>query len=236
VKDLELGPLETAMLEPRPAPFFIGDDLALDFLNSVAAPSGRAIEWLADGGDLIAWLEKAHAVPAEVAAHFRKTAGPRSLDAVAAQGRGLREWFREFVHGHAGRPLRERDLRELAPLNALLARDQAFRQIEIAGADRGENGEGGRALHWRAQRHWDGPKALLLPIAEAMGDLVCEKDFALVRKCEGPTCTLWFLDVSKAHARRWCSMAVCGNRAKAAAHRARARSGFADEPDHRPTN
>jgi predicted RNA-binding Zn ribbon-like protein len=40
--------------------------------------------------------------------------------------------------------------------------------------------------------------------------------FTLVRKCEGTTCTLWFLDVSKAHARRWCSMAVCGNRAKAA--------------------
>ena len=34
---------------------------------------------------------------------------------------------------------------------------------------------------------------------------------------------LWFLDVSKAHARRWCNMAVCGSRAKAAAHRARAR-------------
>ncbi|MGO9268383.1 MAG: CGNR zinc finger domain-containing protein [Candidatus Binataceae bacterium] len=29
-----------------------------------------------------------------------------------------------------------------------------------------------------------------------------------------------FLDRTKAHARRWCSMAVCGNRAKAA-HRSR---------------
>jgi predicted RNA-binding Zn ribbon-like protein len=72
-------------------------------------------------------------------------------------------------------------------------------------------------------RHWRTPDALLLPIAEAMGDLVCRKDFRLVRRCQGPTCTLWFHDVSKAHARRWCSMAVCGNRAKAAAHRARSR-------------
>ena len=30
-----------------------------------------------------------------------------------------------------------------------------------------------------------------------------------------------FLDRTKGHARRWCSMAVCGNRAKAEAHRAR---------------
>lgn len=53
-------------------------------------------------------------------------------------------------------------------------------------------------------------------------DLVCHADFRLIRACEGTACTLMFLDRTKAHARRWCSMAVCGNRAKAAAHRARA--------------
>ena len=58
------------MAESRPAPFFIGDDLALDFLNSVAVPSGRAIEWLEDGHDLVTWLEQAHAVPTEIAAIF----------------------------------------------------------------------------------------------------------------------------------------------------------------------
>jgi predicted RNA-binding Zn ribbon-like protein len=88
----------------------------------------------------------------------------------------------------------------------------------------------GIGLRWQATRHWRSPKALLVPIAEAMGDLVCQKDFTLVRRCEGPTCTLWFLDVSKGDARRWCSMAVCGNRAKATAHRARARQGSADQP------
>ena len=53
-------------------------------------------------------------------------------------------------------------------------------------------------------------------------DLVCHTDFRLIRACEGTACTLMFLDRTKAHARRWCSMAVCGNRAQAAAHRARA--------------
>ena len=221
--------LETPLPQARPAPFFIGDDLALDFLNSVAAPAGLEIEWLADGADFLEWLEQAHAVPADIAAHFRKAAGARALDAIAVQARELREWFRAFVSRHAGKPLQARDLRELTPLNALLARDQAFRQIETAAAGKRDNAERHGALHWQTQRHWDNPKALLLPIAEAMGDLVCAKDFTLVRKCEGPTCTLWFLDVSKAHARRWCSMAVCGNRAKAAAHRARARSVAAEQ-------
>ncbi|MFG1947303.1 CGNR zinc finger domain-containing protein [Nonomuraea sp. NPDC048826] len=35
-----------------------------------------------------------------------------------------------------------------------------------------------------------------------------------VRKCANPRCVLWFRDVSKNGGRRWCSMDVCGNRAK----------------------
>jgi predicted RNA-binding Zn ribbon-like protein len=57
-----------------------------------------------------------------------------------------------------------------------------------------------------------------------MADLVCDADFTMVKKCEGPTCTMLFLDTTKGHARRWCSMAVCGNRAKQASHRARVKS------------
>jgi predicted RNA-binding Zn ribbon-like protein len=113
----------------------------------------------------------------------------------------------------------------LAPLNQILEHDEAYRQIETAPPGDGDGTDDDRhgALHWRMRRRWRTPEALLLPLAEAIGDLVCRKDFALVRHCEGPTCSLWFHDVSKGHARRWCSMAVCGNRAKAAAHRARAR-------------
>jgi len=209
---------------PSP-PFFIGDDLALDFLNSVAAPWGDQIEWLGTGGDLIAWLEQAHAVPASALAHVRKLSSPRALDAAASQARELREWFRTFVRDHAGRPLEPRALRELAPLNALLERDEIYRQIKAAhvGDKAKSNLDADLAFDWQNERRWRSPNTLLLPIAEAMGDLVCQKDFTFVRRCEGATCTLWFVDVSKGHARRWCSMAVCGNRAKAAAHRARAR-------------
>ena len=213
------------MAEQQPAPFFIGDDLALDFLNSVAAPWGQKIEWLRNGGDLVSWLEQALAVPVDVAAYFRKDTNLRALDAVASQARELREWFRTFVLDHAGKPLDPASLNELAPLNQRLGRDESYRQIALAPPPAAEaiEGDGHGALHWQHMRQWRTPEALLLPIAEAMGDLICRKDFTLVRKCEGPTCTLWFHDVSKGHARRWCSMAVCGNRAKAAAHRARSR-------------
>lgn len=213
------------MAEQQPTAFFIGDDLALDFLNSVAAPWGQEIEWLANGRDLVAWLEQAHAVPTSVVAQFRKDTDFRTLDSVASQARQLREWFRAFVSDHAGKPLDPAVLNELAPINQLLGRDESYRQIALASPSDVEATDGDRhgALHWQHRRHWRTPEALLLPITEAMGDLICHKDFTFVRRCEGQTCTLWFYDVSKSHARRWCSMAVCGNRAKAAAHRARVR-------------
>jgi predicted RNA-binding Zn ribbon-like protein len=78
---------------------------------------------------------------------------------------------------------------------------------------------------------WSGPprqnreiatvEAALVPVAEAVARLLAEGDFKLVRKCESADCTLWFHDRTKSHHRRWCSMALCGNRAKVAAFRAR---------------
>jgi predicted RNA-binding Zn ribbon-like protein len=65
--------------------------------------------------------------------------------------------------------------------------------------------------------------SLLMPIAEALARLVCEEDFRYVKACEGPRCTLMFVDRTRGHARRWCGMVICGNRAKVAAHRKRLR-------------
>lgn len=39
-----------------------------------------------------------------------------------------------------------------------------------------------------------------------------------IKHCAHPHCILWFYDTSKNGTRRWCSMSICGNRAKAARH------------------
>jgi predicted RNA-binding Zn ribbon-like protein len=70
-------------------------------------------------------------------------------------------------------------------------------------------------------RRWRSPESLLLPIGEALAKFVCEEDFANVKACEGHSCTLVFADHTRRRARKWCSMAMCGNRAKQAAHRNR---------------
>jgi predicted RNA-binding Zn ribbon-like protein len=145
------------------------------------------------------------------------------LDAVAARARGLREWFRGFVLAHAGRPLKSSALPELKPLNQLLERDQAYGEIVAAQTHLHPKELHDHHLGWRWRRRWRAPDDLLLPVAQAMADLVCDTDFSMVKRCEGPTCTVLFLDTTKGHARRWCSMALCGNRAKQASHRARAK-------------
>jgi len=66
---------------------------------------------------------------------------------------------------------------------------------------------------------------LLAPLAEQAGELIATGDFTLVRQCEHSECILWFYDRTKSHRRRWCSMALCGNRHKVAEHRKRLREG-----------
>jgi predicted RNA-binding Zn ribbon-like protein len=39
-----------------------------------------------------------------------------------------------------------------------------------------------------------------------------------IRQCQHPACVLWFYDTTRNETRRWCSMATCGNRAKAHRH------------------
>ena len=79
----------------------------------------------------------------------------------------------------------------------------------------------GNSFELRAARKWRSAEALLMPIAEALARFVCSEDFTYVKACEGPLCTLLFKDRTRGRARRWCTMAICGNRAKQAAHRER---------------
>jgi predicted RNA-binding Zn ribbon-like protein len=194
---------------------FVAGDPALDFLNSIATPVDVPVEWLDDGEGLLNWLRQARLVSAAtlegVQSHFR----PEQLDKVAAQARNLREWFRAFVQKQLGRPLARDDLRKLERLNRLLERDESFSQI-AATTSRERN-----AFELRVMRKWRSPEALLFPVAEALARFVCSENFTYVKACEGPSCTLVFADHTRGRARRWCSMAICGNRAKQAAHRHR---------------
>ena len=202
-------------MQRRSPAIFIAGSLGLDFLNSIATPVDKPVDWLDSGHGLLSWLGQAKLVPVDALNELKARAMPSELDKVAEQARALREWFRGFVVRHIGRPLTPKALRELEPLNRLLERDEAFNQIFRHRHDDGDH------LELRVTRRWRSPESLLLPIAEALAKFVCEEDLANVKACEGHSCTLVFADHTRGRARRWCSMAICGNRAKQLAHRKR---------------
>lgn len=199
----------------RPAPFVIADHASLDFLNTKASPWGTWFDWLSDGADLLAWLVTVKALDVATAEHLAAIWNPARIDQATAEAVELREWFRAA--------LKERHTTgDFSPavierLNDILKRDAGYGQIGEPDAD------GHR--HISNKRHWSDPGQLLVPIAASISNLVCEGDFSLVRKCENPVCTMQFYDRTKGHRRRWCTQALCGNRAKVAAFRERQRKG-----------
>jgi len=179
---------------------FYGDHPALDLMNTVVQGEET---WHGDA-DVMAWLAAAGQLAAESAA-------PGKPGELLAAARALRETVRTAV---AARKAGERV--NVAALNAALS--HAERHMVLAE----ESGDGLSLQPRYAART---PQQLLAPLAEAAAQLLATADFNLVRKCEDHACTLWFLDRTKSHRRRWCSMALCGNRNKVAAFRQRQHEG-----------
>ena len=84
------------MSSDRPPPFFVGEHLAIDFLNTVATPRGALVEWLGNGNDLVSWLQQAGAIDAAAAARSKRF-GRAALEEIARDARAFRQWLRAFV-------------------------------------------------------------------------------------------------------------------------------------------
>ena len=119
------------MTANRPPAFFVGEHLALDFLNTTATPQGTRVERLGDGKDLVDWLGQAGSIEPAAAARIRDS-GSDAIDEVARQAREFRRWLRGFVTARMGKPPRA-TAAAVAPLNELLARDRRFQRVEVAG-------------------------------------------------------------------------------------------------------
>ena len=207
-----------------PPAIFIAGPLGLDFLNSLARPIAEVVDWLGHGSDFLSWMKQAGLLTTDEIAVVKSSMSSQELDRVAAKARHLRDWLRGFVTEHMGRPLKAQDLTQLGPLHDLLASDEMFWSL-VPGPTplaKQKSGDASPAkFHLRAQRRFRKPDSLLSPIAEEIARFISSADFRYVKACQGDHCILFFLDQTRRHARRWCSMAVCGNRAKQEAHLAR---------------
>jgi predicted RNA-binding Zn ribbon-like protein len=202
-------------LQPASAgPFELsGGALCLDFANTWGDRGRPETDQLADYRALLAFARQTGGADAATAARLaRHAAAQPTAAAVALAGaRGLRETLaRLFAAKARGRATAAADV---ARFNAALA--EALPHLRLAA--RG----GGFAWTWDART--DDLLAPLWPVLRSAAELLASDDLARVRQCDGAACTWLFLDNSRNRSRRWCSMASCGNRAKARRHYRRSR-------------
>jgi len=200
-------------------------ELALSFVNTLEHRGDQRRDLLEGRDGWLAWmvdaglLERATAPspePGDASADgWPRPALPRSLrsppDARVAFGEAhrLRAAIRSLLAARAAG--RVPDPADRFALNRILAAAPTVPRLEI---------EGG-TLSTAVVELGDDVLALLAPVARSALHLLTSVDPKRLRACSGRGCTCWFVDTSKAGRRRWCSMAVCGNRNKAARHRRR---------------
>ena len=180
---------------------FVGDDLAINFINTRRMVGGQLTDTLQSDSDVKAWLTRLE-VP------VAKGALPFSGGVLLQRARELREIALAAVQDR-----KSEKRRSLVALNRFLANAPSHAALTTDDA---------RNIRVTRVYGKETVEAFLAPIAEAVADLLANGDFDLVRHCEGNACVMWFYDRTKGHRRRWCTSTGCGNRAKVAAFRARA--------------
>jgi len=199
----------------RPLPL-LGGAFCLDFVNTIDPRFGPLREeFLPTFDGLVEWARYAGiANDAQAAAlAVRGHRHPSAATTIHRRAIRLREALFELLRPpHHGREVGA----SLKVVNAEM--HLAFAQLELHPA------EANYSLELRAEME---PDHLIWEVTRSAVELLTTSDLQLVRECDGPDCGWLFLDTSKTHRRRWCSMEICGNRAKARRHRQRAR-GFPD--------
>jgi predicted RNA-binding Zn ribbon-like protein len=190
---------------------FIGNHLALNFLNTKPVLDGAPLEFLPDAKAFGRWLVAAGlATPTRVKSAMQKWRESSTADRFVKELRRFREEARAAVlRIEAGSVPAESFVAEV---NHLLAKHPR-RSILV---------REGRSLVRKFPFEADRPEDFWALIAEAFASLLAETDHSRMRKCE--SCVVHFLDTSKKGSRRWCSMNICGNKVKVASYQRRKRS------------
>jgi predicted RNA-binding Zn ribbon-like protein len=179
----------------------LGGRLSVDFVN--ATPSNVKLSW----ERLIHFLEATQIVSAGRGAQLLALpqSDPHAAEALLVKAQRLssaiRKAFAAVLH-------KQRIDREwIAPVNEILRITEGHDELAF------ENGEWKMEFNARE----GGLDWLLAAVARSSAEIIAEGSRARLRLCANPRCGLFFCDKSRTRQRRWCSMAVCGNRSKVAA-------------------
>ena len=191
---------------------FVGNHPCLDFINTQMIVRGNPTDLLGGYGDLVAWLVQASMVDKAQAAVVMTQWNRKDQEQLFEQGIRFRATLREMT----ARIVARKSIPDsaIASINHILSQCPGYPQLV--------HKKGGYSRQFQSQA---APKdGVLAPLAEAASDLLCSGELSLVKKCGNPSCILYFYDTTKNHTRNWCSMQLCGNRKKVAAHYQRKRN------------
>jgi len=183
----------------------VGGSLCLDFVNTVSTRTeAQGREYLTSYGELVAWSHHVGILTAEEA-QVLEDDGARHPDLAAAtldRAVAIRETlYRVFSKiAHDQKP----DKADLATLSLVLQE----------GASRMEISPAGRGFAWTWVVDKEELDRMVWPVVRSAGDLLTSGDLERVRQCARDGCDWLFVDLSKNHSRRWCSMDMCGSRVK----------------------
>jgi predicted RNA-binding Zn ribbon-like protein len=179
------------------------DNIALDFLNTCAYFKGRGeTDRLSTPEQVRDWLNSVDPLASEIDVETSPPVARLLFDEAHRLRDAIRAAVEARVRGAQMPP------RILYALNRVLEASCSTSQLV----------QHGERLTLIKQDPAPAPLAALSPIALAAAALLTDADPRRIRQCRSERCVLWFLDTSKNGRRQWCSMATCGNRAKAARH------------------
>jgi predicted RNA-binding Zn ribbon-like protein len=193
----------------------LGGRTSLDFANTVDwHASDEPIEYLTSYAALVAWGQHVGILTHRQARDLFDEAGrhPTEAHVIHLRAVALREAiYRIFAAIAVGLSAEDDDL---ATLNAELSRALACSRIVPSGE--------GYTWDWTGEE--GALDRVLWPVVHDAADLLTSEELARVGQCADDRCGWLFLDTSRNHSRRWCSMEDCGNRAKARRHYQRSRA------------
>lgn len=171
---------------------FLSGDLALDLTGTLRARRSTPFDMLDTPERLDAWYRESGIVDVVSAG--------RESD--LAQAVALREAVHALVNARlAGESY---DAEALARVNEAARTPPVTPQLTAEG-------------RWTEAT----PAQALSTVARRAIELLSGPDAPLIKECANPECTRTYLDRSRGRRREWCGMETCGNKAKAAAYRAR---------------
>lgn len=195
-----------------PLPLPSHSRLWLEFVNTDAAAQASRGDLLRDFESLLTWLTSQGAVDEERGMGIQRRAllQPAAAAATLVDARRVRAALRVLAE-RGNSSLRVCD-DAMAEINRVLGRSAGTRRL-----DRHQDGNYSRAFVPTG----DAFAGLMIPIVESAADALVQNELPRVRSCADARCHRVFFDATKNGQRRWCDMGTCGNRAKAARHRAK---------------